>query len=424
MKKNVKYIILYIIIVIICFSEIIPFLNGVISYIIFSLSTLIISYYVAKNNIIFFSLSKFLLIFSFLFIIIIPLIGDKETESLEKRPLAEFPTWRWRNVWKFFFEYQAYFEDRFAFRNEILDAHGTLKYDVFGFSALTNKVKEGKDEWLFYADMPLMTPVSKPFTKKELQQFHYNLEIITKWLNQHGVKYYLTIPPITHTIYPEKLPDYLKIVLNFSRMDQLNSYLKKHSSVNFIGYKSELTVAKKYRQLYYDNDTHWNPYGAFIGYTKIINTLSKDFNQIVPNELEDYEERWVNNHNPGDLLMLLGKKPLIGSVLLFRKDSVEAVFQKKTGNIEEWKMPIPVNDLKLFVIRDSYSEQLKRFLSTNFKQSFYFWQEEIPIEKIRKEKPDLVLHEMSERLIAHYLKLPPEIEKDTAFTNQFNISDF
>lgn len=424
MKKNVKYITLYIIIVITCFSEIIPFLNGVISYIIFSLATFIISYYVVKNNLNSFSLSKFLLIFSFLFIIIIPLIGDKETESLEKRPLAEFPEWRWSNVWKFFFEYQAYFGDRFAFRNEILDAYGTLKYDVFGFSALTNKVKEGKDEWLFFADMTLITPVSKPFTKKELQQFHYNLEIITKWHNQHGVKYYLTIPPIKHTIYPEKLPDYLKIVLNFSRIDQLNNYLKKRSSVNFIGYKRELIDAKKYRQLYYDNDTHWNPYGAFIGYTKIINTLSKDFDQIVPYKLEDYEERWVKNHNPGDLLMLLGKKPLIGSVLLFRKDSVEAVFQKKTKNIEEWKMSTPVNDLKLFVIRDSYSEQLKRFLSTNFKQTFYFWQMDIPIEKIKEEKPDLVLHEMSERVITDYLKLPPEIEKDTAFINQFNIEDF
>lgn len=424
MKKNVKYITFYIIIVITCFSEIIPLLNGIISSIIFLLVTFIISYYVTKNNINSFSISKFLLIFSFLFIIIIPLIGDKETESLEKRPLAEFPEWRWSNVWIFFFEYQAYFGDRFAFRNEILDAYGTLKYDVFGFSALTNKVKEGKYEWLFFADMTLIRPVSKPFTKKELQQFHYNLEIITKWHNQHGIKYYLTIPPIKHTIYPEKLPDYLKIVLNFSRIDQLRSYLKKRSSVNFIGFKNELIDEKKYRQLYYDNDTHWNPYGAFIGYTKIINTLSKDFDKIIPNKLEDYEERWVNNHNPGDLLMLLGKKPLNGSILLFRKDSVEAVFQKKIENIEEWKMTSPVNDLKLFVIRDSYSEQLKRFLSTNFKQSFYIWQMDVPIEKIKEEKPNLVLHEMSERVISDYLKLPSEIKADTAFLKQFNIDDF
>lgn len=366
----------------------------------------------------------------FLAILFIPLVGEKESKSLEKRTLAEFPEWRWSNVWTFFKGYQAYFDDRFAFRNEIINAHGKMKYEIFQSNALTNKVNKGKDGWLFLNEQEYIDPISTPFTEKELQQFHYNLVVITKWFEKHEIKYYFTIPPVKPRIYPEKLSPYLSVALNFSKIKQLNDYLVKKSTYHFIDYRSELLKGKNNQQLYYKGDTHWNLFGAFIGYTKIINTIAQDFPQITPHQIENFTEHKYQM-STGDLDRLLGYKKSSTTQSFFTlKDTADAVLkysshpETHTNGFEEWEMPVKTNGLKAFVIRDSFTEQLKIFLNSNFDRSVYAWMQQIPVKKIAKEKPDIVLHEMLERFTDFYLELPPEIENDTAFTKQFNIEDF
>lgn len=52
------------------------------------------------------------------------------------------------------------------------------------------------------------------------------------------------------------------------------------------------------------------------------------------------------------------------------------------------------NDLKVFIIRDSFSENLIPFLSTNFKESIYIWDNweyKLMKDYIIKEKPDIVM---------------------------------
>ena len=53
--------------------------------------------------------------------------------------------------------------------------------------------------------------------------------------------------------------------------------------------------------------------------------------------------------------------------------------------------------LKIYVVRDSFSENLKKFLSLNFSTSVYAWTTDVPVLEALEEKPDIILHEIVER---------------------------
>ncbi len=129
----------------------------------------------------------------------------------------------------------------------------------------------------------------------------------------------------------------------------------------------------------------------------------------------------------GDLLMFMGLKkgiPFYNYNLVYKSttepeavDSTTVPGFSSTSLIRQ--MPGGVNGLKLFVVRDSYTEYLKYFLSTSFDTTYYAWTTDVPLISIMHAKPDIVLHEMLEMFINHTLILPPEIKSDTLFMKTY-----
>lgn len=375
--------------------------------------------------------NQFFFVVVFLVILFIPFLGEKESESLEKRNLKEFPEWRWSNVWKFFKEYQLYFDDRFSFRNEIIDTYGKLKYEYSDVTNLTTNVAIGSNRWLFYSESDYLSKISSPFTDEELETFSYNLKLITAWFKARGITYYLFIAPVKSRIYADELPDYMKVRTTYSRYNQLKKYLQIENNHNFITCDEELMKAKSKNEIYYKTDTHWNELGAFVGYSKIISVLQEDFPQLEPLKIDEFKIEKAELYS-GDLLSMLGYESTtsVYQYVVTHKKNIKpnlllsTVLPENPENVFEiYEMPNHTNDLNLFVVRDSYSENLKKFLSLNFKKSTYEWMPQLPITKIVKEQPNIVFHEMLERFSFEYLELPPEIQNDTAFINQFNNSN-
>ena len=50
-------------------------------------------------------------------------------------------------------------------------------------------------------------------------------------------------------------------------------YVKENSDINIIYPINELKAAKKYWQIYYKYDTHWNNMGAFVGVQSLYKAL-------------------------------------------------------------------------------------------------------------------------------------------------------
>ncbi len=432
MLNFLKYTLLVICLAVLSFvflNAFIPnIINGIISL---SISTIIV-FFIPKEIINKSGINQFYFVTIFLLLIFTPFVGEKESESLEKRKLKEFPEWRWSNVWKFFKEYQIYFNDRFPFRNSTINFYGNFKYEKLGFANMTGDISFGKDNWLFYHEKDYLERIAKPFTAEELQTLHFNLVVTTKWFEQHGIKYYLLIPPSKPRIYYDETPNHMKISTYFSRLEQINSYLNEKSTIQLIDVRKELIEAKKYHQVYYKTDTHWNQRGAFVAYSKIINSLNVDFPELKPIEISELKQ--TSTEFVGDLMQFLGYKstsktysdvfePLDTSFTPHLVRSIN-LLNYSSHQLEVWEASKSLSKLKIYVVRDSFSENLKKFLSLNFSTSVYAWTTDVPVLEALEEKPDIILHEIVERFSFFYLELPPEIKNDTAFLNQFNKEDF
>lgn len=366
--------------------------------------------------------SSVLLLFTFMLLISVPFVGPKETTSLEKRELSAFPVFKASNIWQFFKQYQQYFSDRFAFRNKGMELIALIKLKAFNLSVVPDRVEIGVDQWLFSAGNYYTEITSKPFTPEELKLIETNLEITTRWMAARNISYYYVIIPAKCRIYPEKMPKALGKLNAFSRLDQVYTYIRNNKYISVIDVRPELIDAKKIRDTYMQTDTHWNEYGAFLGYKKIMEAFQKDFPDLQIRELSEYQLDSAIIEE-GDLLMNMG----LSKGIAFRNYRLKLKSGIKPGPVDSAytgifakqvvirEMPGSPNKKKLFIARDSMTEFLKKYFSTSFDRAFYYWKPTLNVPLILQEKPDILLHEMAEVFTANMLILPPEIKADSVF---------
>ena len=374
--------------------------------------------------------SNYFLIASFIMIMTIPLVGPKESASLENRELAPYPEFRVSNVWKFLKEYKKYYEDRFAYRSRMMEVVARFKMQVLSISPIPDRVEVGEDNWLFSSGDYYIELISKPFPENELKLIETNLEIITSWLAQKNIRFYFLCAPVKSRIYPDKMPPALRRLNEFSRLDQVYTYLKNNKNINVIDVRHELIEGRKIRETYLQTDTHWNEYGAFLAYKKVMETMQKDIPGLALHDLNAYHID-TSIYDAGDLLQVMGVKHAFPYTYykMTLKSGLEAVPVDST-HVGEFApqtsiraCPGSPNKRRIYVNRDSMTEYLKIFISTSFEYTCYYWKPQLNVTLALQEKPEIILHEMQEIFISHTLKLPAEIKADTAFINA-NFPDY
>jgi len=426
MKNLLKYILLLAFIGILSYVLLEQWIGNVNLLIGISSALAIVVFLVIRKHIYTWPFHKFLLVFAFLFLIFIPFVGKKETESFEKRQLAEFPHFRLSNIWKFLFQYEDYFNDRFAFRNSSVQAISKFRFRLFRISPMPNIVQVGKNDWLFTSRDEYILDTSTPYTKEQLDSVIINLKIITKYFDIRNIKYYFAMIPVKERIYPEYMPADLRYRMEFSKAAQLNAELLKHPDIRAIDVKNVLIEGKKVRPTFYSADTHWNEYGAFLGYRKIMERVRMDFPQIKPFEISDYTIDSVMT-DAGDLQLLMGFRDELQYIRYHLKSNDipspiiidSTAFETQNSRYSIREMPEPVNGLRLFLIRDSFSQYMRIFITPNFDRTVLGWIPIVPVAKVMQEKPHLVIHEILEHFVVYTLQLPPEIKGDTLFLNQY-----
>ena len=152
----------------------------------------------------------------------------------------------------------------------------------------------------------------------------------------------------------------------------------------------------------------------------------QDFPQINYHKAEDYQIDSIET-NAGDIQLMMGFTDEIYFMMYqFKlKSGVNPIIvdsstiRNPDSRNSIRKMPKKVNGLKLFVVRDSFTEYLRIFLTPNFDRTFLAWMPTVPVARVVEEKSDLIIHEMLEQFIMFNLILPPEIEADTAFLKTY-----
>jgi hypothetical protein len=219
------------------------------------------------------------------------LVGWKSENTLhENRKLAPPPNFSTDPIASLPGKLEAYYDDRFGFRSDLVRIHSILLHKYLGAS--NADVVIGKDRWLFYARDNIFTDFfgKAPFSEDELKRWKEFLEGRRTMLAQNNSRYLFVIAPDKNTIYPEMLPDYIRRHRGRSRLEQLRQYLQAtNSPVDILDLHQALIAAKPQGTLYFPQDTHWNGRGYFVGYQAMCATLKAWFPEIVPQLLgRDY----------------------------------------------------------------------------------------------------------------------------------------
>ena len=148
------------------------------------------------------------------------------------------------------------------------------------------KVIAGDDGWLVYTAENDIEDYQKIglFSDEQLAVFQQNLDALSEVYAERGIELIVVIVPNKNTIYPERVPAHIPVLGNESRLDQVIAYLRTHGNEQIIDLRPDLLAAKQEREMYYATDTHWNDYGAYIAYARLLEAAG-----IEPRPSSDFE---------------------------------------------------------------------------------------------------------------------------------------
>lgn len=339
-----------------------------------------------------------------------------EGTSHEKRTPAKYPELQslsLKNIKGFLANYETYFNDNFGFRNTLINLNNWIHVNLFHMS-LNDKLIVGKKGWIFYRSERVNDGRTIndyqgkiPFSNDQLEKIGLQLELITNQLRNMNIFFLVVIVPNKETIYSEYLPDSIKKFGNKTRLEQLSEALKHKSNIHFINLKEDLLNAKsktKYH-LYYRGGTHWNQYGAFYGYQRIIDYLTPFFPEMNPFSIDDFEiipnensatDSWFSFVKGYDFTFTPTLSRQIDSTSISPYNPDIAIVKK----IPNSRFP------RLVMFRDSFGGNLIPFMSEHFSRSLYLSADFLDYEFIRQERPDIVILELVERYLYYSLGRP------------------
>lgn len=339
-------------------------------------------------------------------------ISESENRILKSKPVFEFPT-----ILSYPKKYTEYLEDNFGFKKEYCSLNSLYKLKVYNTSSKPDLVNIGKENWFFSVD-PINTgdyQNIKLYSNDELNTIKNNIEEIEKWHEKNGTHFFMMILPIKSSIYPEHLSSNMKRKNETSKLNQLAAFLK-HTNLHFIDVTDELLKAKKTTNVYFKHDIHWNDEGSYIGYTKLINEMSKLNTELKPTSLENYTKIKINKSN-ADLIKQLSLEKIMSSsedeykrITKQKFDELQppqyqsTSLKQKTRRTIIRKSTLP----KVVVYRDSFFNLMITYFSDNFSDCIYLWTDKMSHEVFEKEKPNFVVYEMLESDIDKLLEENPD----------------
>ena len=261
----------------------------------------------------------------------------------------------------------------------------------------------GQDMWMNFAVQNNMDDYqnASDLTKEEVTEIGSLIAACHKMANEGGFEFLIVVAPNKETIYPERVPAEIVRISERTNIDSINAELREMGVPEMLDLRPALWAGKEKREIYYRTDTHWNGYGAYIGYREIILEIMKDYPTVEPFSEAYFKISAVPVTTPKDLA-----KTIQAAYIL--EESIAPRQKKKAFNL----IPILDGEIKislvpneelptLFMIHDSFGESLVNYLSPNFRQVSYVHNSEFKTflngTAIAAYDPDIVLYEIVER---------------------------
>lgn len=328
------------------------------------------------------------------------------TESTENRALSEFPkmtTAEGKVNLAFFQQFEKYFSEHFAFRNELVYADSRIQSDIFKSSGV-DSVVNGKNGWLYYKSTLNDYLGKDVMSERELYNLAHNISLVNKYLEIRGKKFLFTVPPNKNTLYGDNMPYYYSYkVEDRHNIDSLAEVLGEAG----VPYADLLQLFKNQEEiLYLKRDSHWNNKGALLAYNLIMDSIGQshdDYSGVTPNRSMDAL---------GDLSKMVytfyGEKELNYNYEIDEKASYRGEFKSvEDGFIETEGGKNPET---LLMFRDSFGNTLIPFVKEQYSKVWFAKGVPHSVERLLEEhNPDQVIFEKVERNIGEFITTPPII---------------
>ena len=297
-----------------------------------------------------------------------------------------------------------YYSEKFLFNSPFVNQYLKFKTDVLQENPIPFNVIKGQTGWYFLGNNYYNTLNdafgNDSFSTNELTTIKNNLLSINSYLKSKHIAFYVVVVPNKNSIYKEHLP--YKLKQKSTKLITLQHQLG-NTDISFINLTEHLKSAKSQQQLYYKTDSHWNTFGAFIGYEKMMDHFQNKFS-VEANIISDYKIE-TDFEIYGDLTRLL--KINIPENSIYVKKINDNLSEDYTKPILRYSNGI--NDIKLLMFRDSFANNLIPFLNDTFGETLYLKDYTINENLIEKEKPNIIILQIAERKLRTLLNLKSPI---------------
>ena len=355
-------------------------------------------------------MKKWKLAYSVLFfgVCLTPLVGmglTKEEASSENRTLSAFPALKTEeglNV-NWLSDAGDYFQDHFAFRNELVTANALVNGKIFQVSTASGVI-QGTDGWLYYKDSLDDYLGINQLSDRGLFNVAHTLSMMQKNFTARGKKFLFTVAPNKNSLYGEHMPYYDSLkVAEVNNLARLTPILKKEG-VNYTDLKSLFEAQDEV--LYHERDSHWNNKGAALAADAIMTDLVKMHDSYKD---EAYE---VRTDHIGDLDKMLYPKALTPEdEVYYDKTTTFAYVGEVESNFDPKITTVnPVKEGSLVMYRDSFGNTLLPFFADAYANAYFSRGVPYQLSDVDTQNADTVVVERAERFLPEMAKNPPVLE--------------
>ncbi|MCU0586633.1 MAG: hypothetical protein MUF52_00610 [Syntrophobacteraceae bacterium] len=316
-----------------------------------------------------------------------------EFDNLENREMASLPTWEWRTVGELPNRLNAYLNDHFGFRPDLIRWNCILRMKLLGSSPLP-MVIPGRDSWLFYRAeaVPDGNTLNDflgaiPLSEAELEGLKERLKHKQKTFERLGIPYLVVIAPNKSTIHGEYLVERRKRKRAATRLDQLMAHLRSADApLAVLDLREVLLEGKRDGPVFYKTDSHWNRLGAYLGYREVVRKLSGSLPGLAPAGLMPGSPRAAGPMHGGDLAKMLYMQDLLPEENEMAMDLAPEEHGPRWG--------------ALILRHDSFGDALYPYLRRHFSKIVNLAPfAPFDMDRIVRERPSAVVHIFVERYI-------------------------
>jgi hypothetical protein len=294
-------------------------------------------------------------------------------------------------------EVKKYYHKNYGLKNILLKNYVHFKTKTLEEHTLLNQVIKGKNGWLYlgnnYNNSLNNAFGNDAFTAQENKTIINNLKNIKTYLDTKDIPFYFIIAPDKNQIYPEYLP--FQLDKKETKATKLIKQIKDQTTINCFSLHNSLMANKQNSELYYKTDSHWNSYGAYVGYTEIMKEINRN-NTFKIESIDDYIITKMANFN-GDLSRMLLSDKKVDQITFKRKKELDIEVINYSVPIKHYKNSKGKG--KLMIYKDSFTNALTPFLNNTFNEVMYVRDINLNTKLIESFKPDMIILEKIERNI-------------------------